>query len=149
MPDVTLYPRIVLDHHRNPRCRGTLAHRTHAADGANPLCGDMLHVEVACADGRVREFVFSGESCAVATATASMLGDLVAGRDVAEIEALAARFADLLAEGEEDDLLGPLNAMRALQQHPSRRKCALLPWAALRAALHGDARATTEGEASA
>ncbi len=146
MSDDALYPRIVFDHHRNPRCRGTLAHRTHAAAGASPLYGDMLRVELACAERRVCESVFSGESCAVATATASMFGDLVAGRSVAEIESLAARFPYSLAEREEDALLGPLNAMRAWPQDPSRRTCALPSRAALRAALRGDARATTERE---
>jgi nitrogen fixation protein NifU and related proteins len=140
-----LYRDLVLDHYRHPRNRGALAHCTHAADGLNPLCGDSLRIEVDCAGGRIERMGFSGEACAITTATASMLSELVVGRDPAEIAALNAPFAQLLA-GEIDAAqpLGPLNALADLKLHPSRRKCAELPWATLRAALGGEARVTTE-----
>lgn len=146
MSQAAFYSEAVLDHYRHPRGRGALAPCTHAADGANPLCGDALRIELACDGARVLAFAFSGESCAITTATASMLGELVADREPSEIDALAERFARLVESGGEDPALGPLNAMAALQRHPARRKCALLPWATLRAALAGEARASTEGE---
>lgn len=146
MSGAAFYSEVVLDHYRHPRGRGALARGTHAADGANPLCGDALRIELACDGTRVRAFAFSGESCAIATATASMLGELVGGRERAEIDVLAERFARLVDGGDEDPALGPLNAMGALHRHPSRRRCALLPWATLRAALAGEARASTEGD---
>jgi len=141
----SLYRDVVLDHYRHPRNRGALAHCTHAADGVNPLCGDSLRVEVDCANGRIARMGFSGEACAITTATASMLSELAVGRDASEIAALNAPFDRLLA-GEIDaaDALGPLNALAELKRHPSRRKCAELPWATLRAALGGEARITTE-----
>ncbi|NCT67560.1 MAG: SUF system NifU family Fe-S cluster assembly protein [Rhodanobacteraceae bacterium] len=144
----TPYPQIVLDHFRAPRHRGTLAACTHAADGANPLCGDALRIELRCVDGRIEALAFSGEACAIATATASMLGELVLHRDGADIGALGARFARLLESGDEDAGLGPLNALRPLQQYPARRKCALLPWATLCAALAGAPHATTEPDSA-
>lgn len=146
MSEAAFYSEVVLDHYRRPRGRGALERCTHAADGANPLCGDALRVELACDGVRVLAFAFSGESCAIATATASMLAELVAGRERAGIDALAERFARLVDGGGEDPALGPLNAMAALHRHPSRHKCALLPWATLRAALAGEARASTEGD---
>jgi len=45
------------------------------------LCGDSLRIEVACADGRIVAMRFSGEACAITTATASMLSELVHGFD--------------------------------------------------------------------
>jgi nitrogen fixation NifU-like protein len=140
-----LYRDVVLDHYRHPRNRGALAHCTHTADGVNPLCGDSLRVEVDCAGGRVVRMGFSGEACAITTATASMLSELAVGRDAREIAALNAPFDRLLAgEIDEAESLGALNALADLKRHPSRRKCAELPWATLRAALGGEARATTE-----
>lgn len=146
MSEASLYPQAVLEHYRRPRGRGALAERTHAADGANPLCGDSLRVELRCADGRVAEFVFSGEACAITTATASMLGELASGLTQAEIDGLAQRFVRMIEGAGEDPALGPLNAMRSLQNHPARRKCALLPWATLRAALSGIETTSTETE---
>jgi nitrogen fixation NifU-like protein len=141
-----LYTTLVLDHQRSPRHFGTLARYTHASDGANPLCGDALRVEVDLREGRIHDLRFHGASCAVATASASMLGERLHGKPAAELAAIEERFAALV-EGavESDPALGDLNAFAALARHPARRKCALLAFATLRAALAGDASATTEG----
>jgi nitrogen fixation NifU-like protein len=145
MDTPALYRDAVLDHYRNPRNRGALAHCTHAADGVNPLCGDNLHVELECDGGRIVEMRFSGDACAVTTATASMLSELVAGFDAERVAMLNEPFARLL-EGDiaEHGALGELNCFAALKGYPARRKCAELPWATLRAALAGTARVTTE-----
>ncbi|HEX5123553.1 MAG TPA: SUF system NifU family Fe-S cluster assembly protein [Rhodanobacteraceae bacterium] len=145
MAEQRLYKDVVLDHYRNPRNRGALDGCTHAADGVNPLCGDSLRVELVCADDRIATMRFSGEACAITTATASMLSEIVAGFDVADVVALNAPFDRLLrGEVEGDDTLGALNALGELRSHPLRRKCAELPWATLRAALEGTSRISTE-----
>jgi len=141
-----LYQRIVLEHSRAPRHFGALIAPTHQSEGANPLCGDTLHVELRVVDGRVVEIAFRGEACAIAKATASMLGEAAARLDADGVAQLEARFARLICgELEGDDTLGDLNALAALAHYPSRRKCALLPFATLRAALAGSAKTTTEG----
>ena len=145
MSTPALYREAVLDHYRNPRNRGALAEHTHAADGVNPLCGDSLRIELACARGRIVDVRFSGEACAITTATASMLSELVRGLEVAQIAALYAPFEQvLLGELDADRRLGSLNALAELHRYPARRKCAELPWATLRAALAGTARVSTE-----
>ena len=145
MPEQALYKELVLDHYKHPRNRGALDGCTHAADGVNALCGDSLRVELICADDRIEAMRFSGEACAITTATASMLSELVAGFDAAGVAALNAPFDRLLrGEADADAALGPLNALAELRRHPLRRKCAELPWATLRAALEGTARVSTE-----
>jgi nitrogen fixation NifU-like protein len=145
MPGQGLYKQLVLDHYRNPRNRGALDGCTHAADGVNPLCGDSLRVELVCAGDRIAAMRFSGEACAITTATASMLSELVAGFDASGVAALSVPFDRLLrGEVETDESLGPLNALAELRRHPLRRKCAELPWATLRAALEGTSRISTE-----
>ena len=49
-------------------------------------------------------------------------------------------------EGDRDNeaALGDLQAFEPLRRHATRRKCAMLPWATLRAALVGAVVATTE-----
>ena len=140
-----LYQQIVLEHYRHPRNRGQLDGCTHAADGVNASCGDALRVELECtADARVAAMRFSGEACAIAIATASMLSERIAGVDAAGVGDLMRRFERVIADGGDDATLGPLNALGELQRHPARRKCALLPWAALRAALAGEGHISTE-----
>ena len=141
-----LYQRIVLEHSRTPRHFGALAAPTHVADGDNPLCGDALHVELSVADGQVGAVAFRGEACAIAKATASLLSERAVALDADGIAELEARFARLIrGEIDADETLGDLNALAALANYPTRRKCALLPFAAVRAALAGTPKTTTEG----
>ncbi len=139
------YQQLVLEHSRAPRRFGVLEHATHRADGANPLCGDALHVDVRVAQGRIADLRFRGEACALARASASMLGERAIDLDAVALAQLETEFARVIAGAAAGDAaLGDLNAFAALAQYPSRRKCALLPFATLRAALAGDASATTE-----
>ncbi|MBL8300594.1 MAG: SUF system NifU family Fe-S cluster assembly protein [Rhodanobacteraceae bacterium] len=140
-----LYRDIVLAHHRSPRRYGELAQPSHASEGVNALCGDSLHIEL-CVDaqGRIREYAFRGECCAIATATASMLGEAVQGLSAAEVAPLQQAFAALIAGQQPVLALGELAALAELARYPARRKCALLPWATLAAALGGQAQTTTE-----
>jgi nitrogen fixation NifU-like protein len=145
MTAAALYTKTVLDHQRAPRNFGVLESHSHAADGANPLCGDTLRVELSCDGERIRAMRFRGEACAIAIATASMLSDLVVGMSAADIARIEAAFARLVGgEVERDESLAQLNSMRELARHPARRKCALLAFATLRAALAGEPSATTE-----
>ncbi len=144
----SLYPQRVLEHRRDPHHRGAVDGCTHAADGANPACGDRLRIELRVEDGRIAAFGHAGEACAVAVATASMLGDLVLGADAATVAGLHERFAAFIAGDANADGLGELDALEPLRRHPARRKCALLPWAALRAAIGGGGAATTEKDAT-
>jgi nitrogen fixation NifU-like protein len=142
-----LYQRVVLDHYRNPRNHGALALCTHAADGVNPLCGDALRFEVRCVDGRIVEIGFSGEACAITTATASMLSSIACGLDAGDLAAFALRFERLIEGASDLEVLpGGLDALGELRRYPARRKCALLPWATLRAALADIPATTTEQE---
>ncbi len=139
------YRDIVLDHHRAPRRRGRLAPPAQSAEGVNALCGDQLRIEVRVEQGRVVAYAFEGTCCAIATATASLLGDRAIGGDADDLGALERRFTALVAgEIAEAAELGALNALSELARYPARRKCALLPFATLRAALRGEARTTTE-----
>ncbi|MBS0590595.1 MAG: SUF system NifU family Fe-S cluster assembly protein [Proteobacteria bacterium] len=141
----TLYQHIVVEHSRSPRHFGALSEATHAADGANPLCGDALRVELRIERGHIAAVAFRGEACAIAKATASLLSEQSLGRDASDIAMLEARFERLICgDIAADETLGDLNALAALSRYPARRKCAMLPFATWRAALAGESRITTE-----
>lgn len=145
-----LYRDTVLAHNRAPRRFGALADATHRADGENALCGDHLHCALRVDDCRIADLRFTGEACAIAIASASMLGDLVIDRDLAHVRALRDRFATWLGAGEApaDDALGELVAFAELRRYPSRQACALLAFDTLEAALRGDARASSQPTAA-
>lgn len=140
-----LYQQLVLEHSRAPRRFGELAEHTHAADGANPLCGDALHIELRVTNERIVGYAFSGEACAITRASASMLGERLDNAGVDELGGIAAALQAAIECGiASDPSLGDLNALAALAHYPSRRNCALLPLATVSAALSGGGRVSTE-----
>jgi nitrogen fixation NifU-like protein len=141
-----LYRAVILEHARKPRHFGSLDHPTHSAEGANPLCGDRLRLELAIDEaGIIRDVAFDGSGCAISLASASLLTDTVLGLN--EAEAIG-WFEDVTARlrGEPNNReLGPLTALEGVREFPVRVKCAALAWHALRSALsHADTAATTE-----
>lgn len=146
-----LYQEVVLDHCRRPRRRGALANATHHAEGDNPLCGDRVAIDLRVGpSGRIEDVAFTGEGCAISTASASMMADAVAGLAAGEARELAARFRGALTGSAEVEAesLGELAAMLGVRAYPMRVKCATLPWHTLLSALP----ATTDvgaGEAGA
>jgi nitrogen fixation NifU-like protein len=117
-----LYQEQILDHYRNPRNYGRLDRPDATFEDSNPLCGDVVAVDLAYDGDRVAEVRFRGSGCAISQAATSMLTEMVAGQT--REEALAIPREALLEE------LGvPLS--------PARIKCALLGYKVMMAALYG------------
>ncbi len=132
-----LYRDVILDHSKQPRNCRRLEGRVVAAEEYNPLCGDRVTVYVALAEGVVRDVAFQGIGCALATASASVMTEVVQGRALREVAATCDAFAALVTAGTALPAAMPsvLAAFAGVRTFPSRAKCTLLPWRALRAAL--------------
>jgi len=112
------YREHVLDHYRHPRNRGTLDDADISSELDNPVCGDVVRIDVRLHGDRVSEARFSGRGCVISMAAASMLTEAIAGKTVDELKAL--RDEDVF------DMLGVtlglvrarcgLLALRALQE---------------------------------
>lgn len=144
-----LYRAILLDHYRSPRHRGRLAgERIASADGANPLCGDELSVDVRLDDeGRIVEIAFEGTGCSISQASASMMTDYVEGRPVAEAAAGVVAFQGMMASGEAPESFGDIEALAGVSKFPVRVKCASLSWKTLEQALAAAEQGETLGAA--
>ena len=117
-----IYQEHVLDHYEDPFHRGELPTATHAHEDKNPLCGDVVRVELQLdGDGNVQDCYFNGTGCVISQASASMLMEAIHGKPVVEVQ-------DLSAE-EMLKLFGP-------RLTPNRQKCALLGWRVLQQAVH-------------
>jgi len=115
-----LYSDVLLDHFRHPRNYGSLVAPDVSYEEFNPLCGDRIRIELKLNQTTIIEARFKGDGCAISTAAASLLTELING---AQLEAAAALTDDQLIARLESDI------------QPSRRQCALLPLEALRAGL--------------
>jgi nitrogen fixation NifU-like protein len=146
-----LYQEVILDHDRKPRNWGVLADATHKAEGHNPLCGDHITLTMKLAGNAVEAVNFQGEACAICKSSASMMTTTIKGKSSSEAEQMIQEFRDL-ATGKLDlsapNHLGRLTkAFGGMSGHPTRVKCAILPWHTLHAALNSQASVTTEADA--
>jgi nitrogen fixation NifU-like protein len=132
-----LYQEMILDHGKNPRNQGRVDPATHAADGHNPLCGDMLHLTLVVEDGTVKDARFEGQGCAISTASASLMTGAIKGRRVDEVRALVATFIGVAtgAATPDPEALGKLAVFSGVSEFPARVKCATLSWRTVEAAL--------------
>lgn len=134
-----LYQDVILDHSRRPRNFRVLADPAHKAEGYNPLCGDRLTLYVDVKDDVVRDISFQGSGCAISTASASVMTEVLRGKSRAEAERLFQAFHALVT-GKESPLgveLGKLAVFAGVSEFPSRVKCAMLAWHTAKAALEG------------
>ena len=128
-----LYRDYILEHYRRPHNFGVIDAPTATYEGANPLCGDRITMQLAVANGIVERVGFTGRGCAISQASASLLTDEIKGKPLAEVSQL--RVDDVL------DLLG-------IEISPARLKCATLSLDTVQHAL-ADGEGTSAGDAAA
>jgi len=141
-----LYQEYVLDHGKSPRNFRAVEGATHEAHGYNPLCGDKIHLQLRIEDGLVADIGFTGNGCAISTASASTMTEAVLGRTVEEARAHFAKFIPMVKGEAKPDLdeLDKLSVFAGVSEFPMRVKCATLAWHTLTAALDGKETVSTE-----
>ncbi len=117
-----IYKDIILDYYRNPRNFGELQNPDVRAKDSNPLCGDIIEMQLKINDRKVDDIRFQGKGCAISQASASMLTEVVKGKSLDEVKALGK--PDVL------ELLG-------IDPGPTRIKCALLGLKVLKLGVYG------------
>lgn len=134
-----LYQDMILDHNKRPRNFRVIESPDRHADGYNPLCGDKVSVYLSLEDDRISDVSFQGAGCAISTASASVMTEILKGKTLAEADALFEAFHKLVTQGPEavsDEFdLGKLAVFSGVFEYPARVKCASLVWHTVRAAL--------------
>lgn len=137
-----LYQDIILDHGRHPRNFHALEHPTHLARGYNPLCGDRVTVYLLVEGDHIADVSFEGRGCAISTAAASLMTEVLKGKSIEDARELFAQFHARVTGGEAGPLPEPLEEdserlepLTGVKAYPARVKCATLPWHAFEAAL--------------
>ena len=115
-----LYGKVIEDHSKRPRNRGPLPAPDAAHEDVNPLCGDRIRIELRLSGGVIAEARFGGNACMVATASASLLTEMIRSLPPREAAALTL-----------DRIVSELHA----ELRPSRLSCAELPLSVLRGAV--------------
>ena len=86
-----IYQEHILDHYEDPYHRGQCDQATHTHEDDNPLCGDVIRVELQIdEEGRIRSAWFDGDGCCISQASASMLMEQIEGKTVDEVKQFSA-----------------------------------------------------------
>ena len=131
-----LYQEIILDHGKNPRNFGKCKDFTSDAKGHNPLCGDKVHIYAQLnKDKKILNLSFEGEGCAISLASASILTDILKGKDFNVAKKILENFINMLKEGSKpsinslsDNENTTIMSLSGVKQFPMRVKCATLAW---------------------
>ena len=117
-----IYKDIILDYYRHPRNFGDLPDPDVRAKDSNPLCGDVIEMQLRIRDGKIDDLRFKGRGCAISQASASMLTELAKGKTLDEMKALG-----------KGDILN----MLGIDPGPTRIKCALLGLKVIKLGVYG------------
>jgi len=139
-----LYQEIILDHGKNPRNSRKIENYNKEAKGYNPLCGDKVHVYLKLnVSKKIEDISFEGQGCAISMASASIMTDLIKGKEEFEVKEIVNDFLDMIKEKDElnnnilhDDDKTKLMCLSGVKQYPMRVKCATLSWHTLISAIN-------------
>ena len=117
-----MYREYILDHYKNPRNFGRLEGADISHEENNPLCGDVVGMDIKTRDGVIDDVRFHGRGCAISQASASLLTERLKGMSLEDAREIGKQ--DVLEE------LG-------IEISPARIKCALLSLKVLKAGAYG------------
>ena len=122
---MTAFRSVVLEHFRHPHNHGPVEHATVSVEGANPLCGDRMRLELRVEGEAIAAAGFTANACAICIAASSVLTDRIRGMDLSTAERVE---------------VASINAALGGEPPRGRERCASLPLDTLRKAI-GEARA--------
>ena len=138
-----LYQEIILDHGKNPRNLRKTENFNKDAKGHNPLCGDKVHIYLKLNENKkVEDISFEGEGCAISMASASIMTDLVKGKEENDVKEIVNDFLEMIKQKDKietkllkEDEKTKLMCLSGVKQYPMRVKCATLSWHTLTSAI--------------
>ncbi len=78
------YSDKVKDHFRNPRNVGTIKDADAVGRVGNPVCGDLMEIQLKVEDNIIKDIKFQTFGCASAIATSSMITEMAKGKTLDE-----------------------------------------------------------------
>ena len=138
-----LYQEIILEHGKNPHNLRKTEDFNKDAKGNNPLCGDNVHVYLRLNENKkVEDIAFEGHGCAISMASASIMTDMIRGKEENEVKEIVNDFLGMIKEKDllennilKEDEKTKLMSLSGVKQYPMRVKCATLSWHTLTSAL--------------
>tara|TARA_B100000700_G_scaffold279325_1_gene328162 strand:- start:56 stop:520 length:465 start_codon:yes stop_codon:yes gene_type:complete len=141
-----LYQEIILDHGKNPRNKNICKDFNKDAKGHNPLCGDKVHIFLKLNnDKKLEDISFEGEGCAISIASASIMTEIIKGKEFNIAKKIQEDFLNMIKEGSKlsmnslsDAENTTMMSLSGVKRFPMRVKCATLAWHTFVEAVEGN-----------
>ena len=141
-----LYQEIILDHGKNPRNKNICKDFNKDAKGHNPLCGDKVHIFLKLNnDKKLEDISFEGEGCAISIASASIMTEIIKGKEFNIAKKIQEDFLNMIKEGSKlsmnslsDAENTTMMSLSGVKRFPMRVKCATLAWHTFIEAIEGN-----------
>lgn len=132
-----LYQQALLKHHKTPVGFELEFDITHRAEGVNAACGDEIIIYTQVTAGIIVELGFSGDSCAICRASASMMCQHLINQPIDNIEEIIDDIIAIISSpnDEKPRFERQLQPLLAVRKFPVRKQCAILPWRTFALAL--------------
>ena len=132
----SLYQAVILDHYRSPLHKGLSSQKDIQVHHNNPSCGDEVTLNLTMQNGIVKEITWDGVGCSISMASASVMSDLLSGKEYLQALKILEAFVELMqSKGQSkgaEEILEDGVAFAGVSKFPARIKCALLGWMAFK-----------------
>ena len=141
-----LYQEIILDHGKNPRNLRKTENFNKDAKGHNPLCGDKVHVFLKLNENKkIEDISFEGSGCAISMASASIMTEIIKGKEFNVAKKIQEDFLNMIKEGSKLNMNSlsdtenmTMMSLSGVKRFPMRVKCATLAWHTFIEAIEGN-----------
>ena len=133
MNDPMVLRQILMDHYEYPRnhklSNDPAYMKRHMASDS---CIDDIVVESKINNGIIEDIRFDGVACTIATASTSMMSELLSGKTIEEAKVIIENYHNMIDQKEYDEeLLQEAVALHTVGKQANRIKCATIGWKAM------------------
>ncbi|MBZ4683637.1 MAG: nitrogen fixation protein NifU [Fusobacteriaceae bacterium] len=127
-----IYTSLIMEHNKSGHNKREIENPDYVERGHNPNCGDDITVQLKVKDGKIVDGAFIGIGCAISQASASILFDIIIGKDVDEAKHIVESYLKMIKKEEiseeEKERLEDAIMLENISNMPARVKCATLAW---------------------
>ncbi len=122
-----------MDHYEYPRNHELTHDETYMSRHmASDSCIDDIFVESKINDGVIEDIRFDGVACTIATASTSMMSELLSGKTIEEANEIIENYHTMIdRKAYDEDLLEEAVCLHTVGKQANRIKCATIGWKAI------------------
>lgn len=133
MQDPMVLRQIIMDHYEYPRNHELTHDETYMSRHmASDSCIDDIYVEAKIHDCVIEDIRFDGVACTIATASTSIMSELLKGKTIDEANKIIENYHAMIdGKDYDEDLLEEAVCMHTVGKQANRIKCATIGWKAI------------------